>query len=158
LPVQFLPQSLVADLEQPGRRRAVAAHALEPLAQRRLLGGAGRSATHFTETDLVDRRRLLLAVAAASRAQPRLQLFLHVRVITEDDPALHEALQLADVARPVVGEEQFQDFARELRLRSVELAGVPDPEVVSNERYLLALLAQWWYHDGDDAKHRHPIA
>src|SRR5882762_4495198 len=73
-------------------------------------------------------------------------------VVPEDDPPLHEALQLADIARPVIGGEQLQNLSREHWLRPVELAGEPDPEVVGEEGDLLTPLPQGRHHDVDDAE------
>ena len=71
-------------------------------------------------------------------------------VLDLDDEALHLVLQLAHVARPVVGLEELHRLLREARRGLAELGRVALEEVLGEERDVLAALAQRRHADGED--------
>ena len=70
----------------------------------------------------------------------------------EDDGALQDILQLADVAWPVIGGEELHRFGRDVADLPAELAGFSRDDVGGQERDVLRPLAQRRHVDRENGQ------
>jgi hypothetical protein len=97
---------------------------------------------HFLEGDALRRNGDLRHLEAPAAAHVvRHEIHVDPRPRTEHGGALDDVLELADVARPVVLEEQVERVGRQLEVRLLVLAAVLVEEVLHEERDVVLALA-----------------
>src|SRR6185369_10148945 len=92
-----------------------------------------------------------LAVSSGHRG-PLFEVFANLIGRPEGNPTLHDVLELADVAGPLVAAEHGRHVRRQCGRWTVELAGKPLEEAADEWNDLLRTLPEGWHIDGRDGQ------